>query len=60
MFDHDWFASPFIMMTCQVMGSLLIIFRKILAFFSFFSCQPNGEFDAPDWDGLQCVYRKNM
>ena len=47
-FSHDWFATPFILMTCQVLYYTCQDIRSIFK-------QENGEFDAPDWDSYQCV-----
>ena len=47
-FNHDWFATPFVLMTCQV-GSMWAICNYVTFI------QENGEFDAPDWESYQCV-----
>ena len=52
-FDHDWFATPFIMMTCQVKSRDLS--RDNM---KSFLLQENGVFDEPDWESFQCVWRK--
>ena len=51
-FSHDWFATPFIMMTCQV--------RKCIEIASFRESflQDDGSFEEPDWDSYECVFRK--
>ena len=50
-FNHDWFATPFVMMTCQVLQQPILIIID--------NCtQENGEFDIPDWSTYQCVFRK--
>ena len=53
-FNHDWFAIPFILMTCQVTSStsinILLTQLHIL--------QEEGVFDQPAWDSYECVLRK--
>ena len=50
-FNSDWFATPFLMMTCQVCSRV-----NNQKFDSMF--QSDGSFDVPDWEAYQCVLRK--
>ena len=50
-FNSDWFATPFLMMTCQVCSRV-----NNQKFNSVF--QSDGSFDVPDWEAYQCVLRK--
>ena len=54
-FDHDWFATPFVFMTCQVKDCILAFH---ISWFKKHLFKDNGEFDEPDWDGYECVFRK--
>ena len=49
MFDHDWFATPFVMTTCQVRPVKVVI---------LYNCQENGAFDDPAFEEFKCVLRK--
>lgn len=51
-FDQDWFATPSIMMTCQVTSCPDFVLQPCL--------QENGMFDLPAWELHQCVRRKLM
>ena len=53
MFEHDWFATPFVMMTCQVFIIASINTIKLNIFL-----KETGVFDEPEWDDLLCVLRK--
>ena len=62
-FEHDWFATPFVMMTCQVVivfvqniyNIYIINYWMILNTFKF---QDTGVFDEAGWDDYLCVFRK--
>lgn len=53
-FDHDWFATPFVMMTCKVtrhqQPAASIVIPALF--------QDDGVFDEPDWDTFSCVFRE--
>ena len=53
-FDHDWFATPFVMLTCQVSTKNLLQSYVL-------SCiiQGTGVFDDPPWEGYSCVLRES-
>ena len=58
-FDHDWFATPFVMMTCQVGYNYLKAANNIEELHIIEKLiKDNGEFEEPDWDTYSCVYRK--
>ena len=52
-FDHDWFATPFVMLTCQV-----YFIKKLKMESKEKPLKDNGEFEVPDWDSYSCVFRK--
>ena len=52
-FDHDWFATPVILLTCQVRTIC-----SITQYDMFVTFQESGAFDDVDWTLYQCVRRK--
>ena len=38
-FDHDWLATPFIMMTCQVVTLFIMLIFYVVTLFDMLKCQ---------------------